>query len=311
MPAPSLFDIAKHRIIQNIEMLTDVGDLPYDFLRPILLKVEIPDQLRLIEENSPQIQGEDGEIWLRYIKRDIQNWQKKPHQPKEPKSWWKVYRKLKNDAEVEKQAQEDALRASLKALQDDKATNKTMIVDAKLGFDPAKRRKVPTHSGFVSGFGSSSVPAKNAKTAIDRLKRSMYEQKVARPKGSLMPTHLLEERKGRVMIAPKSMVERIQTAKEPPKTMLVPRKGSFGRSLGGSSSQDDSALAARESRLKAFTESRPATATSPPPRASLPTDKAFKAPQLASRPSPDQASAMKRKRPAPNIFMPQKKRARE
>lgn len=62
MPAASLFDMAKRQIIRNIDsehtsavlhsvpadvlsVLTDVGELPYSFLRPVLLKVENPEQL--------------------------------------------------------------------------------------------------------------------------------------------------------------------------------------------------------------------------------------------------------------------------
>lgn len=62
MPTASLFDMAKRQIIRNIDsedtsavsrnvptdallVLTDVGELPYSFLRPILLKVENPEQL--------------------------------------------------------------------------------------------------------------------------------------------------------------------------------------------------------------------------------------------------------------------------
>ena len=58
----------------------------------MLLRVENPDQLRQIEMASPQIAGEDGEIWMEYIKRDIAKWQDKAHEPKNPKNWYKVYR---------------------------------------------------------------------------------------------------------------------------------------------------------------------------------------------------------------------------
>ncbi|OCK81513.1 hypothetical protein K432DRAFT_381265 [Lepidopterella palustris CBS 459.81] len=327
MPVPTLFELAKHRIIQNIEMLTDVGDLPYEFLRPILLKVENPTQLREIEVNSPQIAGEDGEIWLRYIKRDFQNWDKKPHQPKEPTSWWKVYRFLKNEAEKEKKEQEDKLKESLRALQADKDAKTSIIVNAPIGFDPAKRRRTPGHSGFGS---SSGAPPKNSKSTLDRFKRSIYDQKVARPKMSLMPAHLLEERKGRVIAAPKSMMRN--------PSMTVPPKGSYAQSARSTTSStkgatstntlkiddsvlddskldegalDGNTLAAREKRLKAITNPGSETPTPARTKTSLPADKTFKAPQLgASTSSNPTLTPQKRKREAKvtNIFMPKKQR---
>lgn len=63
MPAPSLAWLARQTIIKNISsefyllphvsspiltkylVLTDVGDIPYDLLRPVLLKIENAKQL--------------------------------------------------------------------------------------------------------------------------------------------------------------------------------------------------------------------------------------------------------------------------
>jgi elongin-A len=89
MPVASLFELARQRLIKNIDMLRDVGDLPYSFLQPVLRFVQSPDQLLELEANCPQLLGETGEIWLRFIKRDIPDWEKKPHEPRDPRNWRK------------------------------------------------------------------------------------------------------------------------------------------------------------------------------------------------------------------------------
>ena len=47
---------------------------------------------RTLEKNSPQIYGEDGEIWRELIKRDVPDWETKADELKNPKDWYTVYR---------------------------------------------------------------------------------------------------------------------------------------------------------------------------------------------------------------------------
>ncbi|KAF2478317.1 uncharacterized protein BDR25DRAFT_330792 [Lindgomyces ingoldianus] len=308
MPVPSLYDIARSRIISNISMLTDIGDLPYSFLAPILKHIQNPSQLLELETTCPQILGETGEIWLRFIKRDIPNWDKKPHQPRDPSNWSKVYRKLKRDAEREQEEQEEALRQQMRALQKDRSENKTTIVNANVGYNPAARRR---GGGGGRGFSSASsswgpAPTKTGKVALDKFKRGMFDQKQARPKVTQIPAHLLEERRGKVAHAPERMIrmnENIDAPAPAPKSMLVPRKAS---------------LAGRGVPHPAL--HRPAISSRPPPqleqnakmpektvRTSLPADKHFTAPKLQTQ-TPAAAAPQKRRREEANPFMPRKRR---
>ncbi|KAF2195679.1 hypothetical protein K469DRAFT_699275 [Zopfia rhizophila CBS 207.26] len=299
MPAPSLYDIAKTRILQNIHMLTDIGDLPYTFLRPILLKLQNPAQLAELETNCPQIVGETGEIWLKFIKRDIPNWDKKPHQPRDERNWGKVYRKLKRDAEMEKEKQEEELRNAMRALQKDRQENTTTIVNARVGYDPAARRKNFGSRGGV-GWGSSGQPAKTGRAALDKLKRSMFDQRQARPPATQIPAHILEERKGKVITAPERMIRMNENEST---KMLVPRRASISAAPSSSTSTTHNPQSANR------TVSRPQPQQSPEKvgRTSLPMDRQFNAPKI-QREGISAVPGVKRKRDDVNPFMPKKRR---
>lgn len=40
---------------------------------------------------SPQIQGQDGDLWQAMIEEAFPNWVSNPHRPDDPKDWHKVY----------------------------------------------------------------------------------------------------------------------------------------------------------------------------------------------------------------------------
>lgn len=51
--------------------INDVGDAPYNLIRPILRKVQA-EQLLQIERNSPHIEQKSQEVWEYFIRRDFQ-----------------------------------------------------------------------------------------------------------------------------------------------------------------------------------------------------------------------------------------------
>lgn len=218
MPVPKLVDLAKQRLIKNIDTLYDIGDMEFDFLEPVLRNIQNPDQLLELEQNCPQIQGETGEIWMRFIRRDIPDWDKKPHQPRDPRNWSKVYRKLKKDAEKEKLEQADKLKEQMRSLQQDRAQNKTLIVDSRVGYGARSSRVFGLGGG--SSWGGSGAPAKTGKVAMDKLKRGMFDYKKERPRGAQMPSHLLAERKSKLRTAPASMIRVAEN--EAPNRVLKP-----------------------------------------------------------------------------------------
>jgi hypothetical protein len=45
MPADSLLDMTRRVAARNVHKITDIGNMPYQLVRPILLKVESPEKL--------------------------------------------------------------------------------------------------------------------------------------------------------------------------------------------------------------------------------------------------------------------------
>jgi elongin-A len=303
MPVASLFELARQRLIKNIDLLRDVGDLPYSFLQPVLRFVQSPDQLLELEANCPQLLGETGEIWLRFIKRDIPNWETKPHEPRDPRNWSKVYRKLKKDAELEKEADKEALKQQMQALQKDRAQNKTLIVESRFGYG-AGASKMFTGRTTSSWGQPSGAPAKTGKAAFDKLKRGMFDHGRERPKPQI-PPHLLAQRKTTVRQAPARMIRMAEN--EAPRNMVVSKQASASVTKKPESQPAPSLSANRPTITQ-----RPAPqhrSAPPPTRVSLPPGMHFSAPKPKA-PNAQAAAdpALKRKRPEYNMFHTKKKK---
>jgi elongin-A len=298
MPAATLYELARQRLIKNIDMLNDVGDIPFSFLEPVIRHIQNPAQLQELEENCPQILGETGDIWLRMIKRDIPDWDQKPHQPRDPRHWSKVYRKLKKDAEMEKLSQENALKEQMKALQQDRAQNKTLIVDSKVGYG-ARSSKMFSFGG--RSWGTPGAPAKTGKAAFDKLKRGMFDRNRERPRATQMPSHLLSMRRNTVRQVPERLVRMAEN--EGSRTMVLSKAASASVSTRPPE---------REGSRPNITHRpvpQPQQSSSAPPRASLPPGQQFHAPKL--RPTPQgigSAAAPKRRRDEPSMFHQQKRK---
>jgi elongin-A len=294
MPVASLYELARQRLIKNIDLLNDVGDIPFSFLEPIIRHIQNPDQLQELEENCPQILGETGEIWRRMIKRDIPDWEKKPHQPRDPRNWSKVYRKLKKETEMEKKEQEYKLKETMRAIQKDRAVNKTIIVDRAVGF--GARSSNVFGLGGRSGWGGSGAPAKTGKVAMDALRRNMFDYKRERPRAANMPTHLLAQRKTQLRTAPASMVRLAENeAQAAPRHMVISRQAS-------------ASVASRKGPLPEMKQPqikhRPIPQQSgAPPRPSLPAGQQFTAPKLKpAAQEPAAAQIPKKRKEAPSMF---------
>jgi elongin-A len=254
MPARSLYEQAKTATIRHIDLLTDVGYLPYSFMRPVLLKIENPEQLRALEKTCPQLLGEDGEVWLKLIKRDIANWEKRPHEPKNPELWWKVYKKLKREVDQEAKEAEEVLRQRMSDLQAQRTAN-TITAPTMMMPETTGR---PVHRGpknFSRTADKSTLrftAGSKTKNVMDRARRETAEAKLRRQGPLTTATHLLAT--SRVRQAPQSMIDaRVTEAATRPQGFKLSRDAtaSIGRALPKPQPQQ-SGLADREARLKAL-----------------------------------------------------------
>lgn len=118
--------------LKNIREVDNVGDLSYDIVRPILLRIDNAQQLRRIELNSPQLEGETTEIWLKLIERYFPMEAKaKAYKPSNPKKWYRVWDKYKKDHDQALEESEKQLKNALMGLREDKEKNTSRIVIQK------------------------------------------------------------------------------------------------------------------------------------------------------------------------------------
>ena len=94
-----------------------------------LSKLSLRILQRQIEEASPQIIGHDAEIWTEFIKKDVQDWKEKFCEPKNPKNWYKVYRKLLRESETQIKKDQELLEAKLKGISAERSNHRMQRVE--------------------------------------------------------------------------------------------------------------------------------------------------------------------------------------
>lgn len=332
--------MAQRACARNIADLHDVGDMSYDLVKPILRKIVHPQQLREIEISSPHIADFDAELWQAFIARDILMWEDKIVEPKNPRSWWKVYRKLWKDQQKAQEEQEQKLRATIMGIDKKKAENKTHVVQEVL---PERAGRTFFLDGNLQrGTGGSAnikKPAlKNAVRGRDILDAIRKESASARQEKDLgklkFGKTVPPPPKAQITKAPDEMVRsRLQPVSVTASEHALEAGGTrrspklFGCQRSPHQKKVDEAFEKRnirEARLKAISEdknssaalsasSQPSLSTSSNPPKSMsppepfPSTNAASASKLSFGPSPV-ATSVARKRPTTSIFMPAKKR---
>lgn len=221
-----------------------------------LPQVLTPDLQHQIEINSPQIIGRDGEIWLNLIKRDIPDWENKPHQPSNPKNWWKVYRKLKQEAQNDLDQDAEKLKAAFANIKDEKEQNLAQLKTRKeLPRQASSFRQRMVHNYISGKTGSKGA---NRLSLMEKIRKETRDTKNLR---MAIPTKDLKKQASTVTKAPKDFLEE---ARKPPERVVLtspirpPLRAAappmaVSRSIASSS--DRSALE-QEARLRALTSGR-------------------------------------------------------
>lgn len=212
MAPPSLLSMAQRSCIRNIAGLQDVGDVAYELIRPVLKRIDNPQQLRNIEIASPQIADADAELWRAFIARDIPNWEEKIMEPKNPRSWWKVYRKLIREERRAKEEQEEQLMATMMGLDKQKEANQAQIVHKVIpqpGGHKAFADGVPNHN--VNSWGQPKQPslqnAKRGKDILNAIRKQSSNAQQQRGFSQTQPAKaMLPGAKSQIARAPEGMV---------------------------------------------------------------------------------------------------------
>jgi elongin-A len=298
MPVASLYELAKQRLIKNIDLLTDIGDIPYSFLEPVLRHIQNPKQLKELEKTCPQIQGETKEIWKRYIRRDVPDWDKDPVAPRDDKQWGRVYRMLMDKAKEQKDDQENKLKEQLKALQAGREGNKTVIMTTNKSYG----RTAGHWSTGGRDFGRSAPPAKTGKVAMDKLKRGMFDRNQARASTIMTPQNQLAMTKKMVAAIPERLVRMAQH--DAPRG-TVPSK----QAPAPAAEKRAPKPAPNQPNIKQKPVVSSSSQNVAPPRPSLPAGQQFNAPKLKpTARGTGAATAPKRKREVSGMFQPTKQR---
>ncbi|RDA86616.1 hypothetical protein CP532_1050 [Ophiocordyceps camponoti-leonardi (nom. inval.)] len=221
MPVKSLMELAAMACIKNIKGLESIGDyLPYHSMRHILLKVDNAHQLRQLEVNSPQIQGETGEIWIKIIEKDFpMEFKNNAYKPPTPDKWYRVWEKYKKEHDAAIEESESRLKSALAGLREDKEKNTSKIVERK--FLPRAGRVGPKrtfgprdHTSASLTFNLGSRTKTNTGASIMRKVRREVKE-IATIHGNLSRPVRAGTGASEVKKAPAAMVGEYQRAAQP------------------------------------------------------------------------------------------------
>ena len=285
MPAPSLSAMAQNAAIRNISSITDVADLPYHAVEPILRRIDNPAQLREVEIACPHIAESSGPLWRELIKRDVSNAEKKMLYPKDPKNWWKIYRKMCKQEAEDKAAAEEGLKQAMMGLQEAKGSKETTFVHKVYAL--GAKKKTGFFDGVKHGGGGGKAPMLwNAKTGRDAL--SAMQRATASKVKVFKPTsrHYVPDAKSQIKVAPRSMIvdnsgqEAVKRAAAEAKKYAEPSSqrpvvftpmGTASKAEQAFRNEEMKAQLERERRLRALTApARPSTTPAPVARTESP-----------------------------------------
>ncbi|KAL8808497.1 MAG: hypothetical protein Q9182_000048 [Xanthomendoza sp. 2 TL-2023] len=312
MPTPSLADMARRTLVKNITNLTDIGDVPYHMVRSILLKIENPNQLQKLEEACPHLYGADDELWINFIKRDIPNAGEKMLYPKNPKSWWKVYRKMLQDHQREVEADAAKLKAAYNSIKAVKMQHQSRVMEGvphipKLDgmqfahaaeYNRVKKPKIKRDTRplrTTARFGAQTGKMLTGRGVMDKVRREAMER-IQRDRVMSTPTHQLSGFASPVLVAPRHMVEQYQKP-SPPKPLdpTIPKPAKFEPPRRKVESQPRTAATTREEgedRLRAITNpgnaakaARPANSTAISTEAATTNSLTASSPSLIRKPA--------------------------
>ncbi|KAK7550128.1 RNA polymerase II transcription factor SIII subunit A-domain-containing protein [Phyllosticta citricarpa] len=266
MPAPSLYDIVKRRLQRSVQLVVDVGDIPFHVVEPVLKKIENPGQLKEIEENSPHIAEDTAFMWEIFIRRDIQGWQTKVSEFRNIKATAKLYYKLEKEQTRQIEKEKAELRAKLAQGEKERQKNTSTLINRT--FDPTRSRRLPNYSHSYAMTRDprnyTFAPGETKKRLTGRgiiAKAQQQSQSMIAARRSAND-HLIRSRQNSQMTAPKSMLGGsraplpVDRGKQAPAKAPASSVTARTQAAGSMTRNEEDSLKDREARLKAFTSGR-------------------------------------------------------
>ncbi|KAK9459825.1 RNA polymerase II transcription factor SIII subunit A-domain-containing protein [Lipomyces oligophaga] len=170
----TLFQTCLKICVENANRISDIGDIPYELVRPILQRMG-PAQLREIERQSPQLVPSTGEIWDAHIKHtftkeEIEWAEKRANSDRVRRKL--AGRNLENkyfllvEARKKREMQTSAaVKAQYEEIEREKAKHRIVALDVLV--DPEARRR--GGGGRLINYGEKSTKK------MSLLKRTQYE----------------------------------------------------------------------------------------------------------------------------------------
>ena len=263
----SLVKMSLRTCVKYKTNLWTVGDCRAELIKPVIDRIDSPEQLRALEKSSPQLLGCTKESWIRLLKRDIKNldsrmpmddWQDVLFAPEHARKWHKIYFRLKAEVDKETKAKADALADTMRGINNAREESSSAIVNKPLMKQGSRILKTSYDIGkAISGSGGGWGRAAGApkKPFFENLKSATAPRRKANMN---TPMHLLKPTFNReVKRAPAALVEELQDrqkmdkAREENERLLKQREAQqtrVNRSAGVTKSYD--MVQDREARLR-------------------------------------------------------------
>jgi elongin-A len=251
MAPRSLSEMVHRKMAKNIKDLVHIGNLTYAQVSHLLAKIESPAQLRRLEEWSPQLLGDDAELWQKFIARDFSALaRKKNWAPKNPLSWSKVYDKYKHEHEMELKEAEEKMSKGFAELEAKSQSRTSQIVDRHLLPNKGGERRRPRErdsSPLKLGPAPKSGFQKFLKKTRDQAREVVHRRSEAALNGGKLTV-----RPGQIKKAPEMMVKDLRIKARPDLRTMPSRVSSAkpGKTLQEQKDKEVRLLAAKQKLVK-------------------------------------------------------------
>jgi elongin-A len=233
--------------IENIHLITSLGNMPTEYVHAVLRAVKTSTQLHTLEVNSEDIYEETEEHWRRIVEKDFpilvaqHNWQ-----PKNPMAWhkvWEKYKALQDQQDAEATAK---LMQNFAAKREEKDARRPAILSMQ------ESRRLPQLKPTSAAAGSrswSSQPPREKQTFLQKARRQVAAES-KRFKLST-PTGKLPVAAGQISKAPAAMLNeaRIERQSGPAAIRVLAPRGKGPSAMNSRDQEIDRRRKENEARL--------------------------------------------------------------